>query len=122
MTKYLLHKTCAVCGAAMLGNNKRRFCSDACRQKWYRQGKAEEEGRTYGDTHARAKKTARTKATQRHEDTCKQCGRAIVFDGNATRRRYCSDRCRQAAYRARHEAKRKKSMEAANQPLPIERW
>lgn len=71
---------CASCGIPVrLRDDPRRkieYCSDKCRQAYYR----------------------RERATQRTERTCDTCGN--TFNGRSDAR-YCSPKCRQAAYRRR---------------------
>lgn len=87
---------CPVC--SKLYNAKRddkTTCSPACKQKAHRI----EKGRASSYREA-AHRGAETKAMQRHELNCQQCGTAIARDGNsASRTKYCSAACKQKAYR-----------------------
>jgi len=72
-------------------------CSNACRQKAHRIA----QGRATNRRNAAAA-AAETKAAQVHELTCECCGRKFNRDGNAaSNSRYCSNACKQKAYRDR---------------------
>jgi len=69
--------TCECCGKKMEqipGRKKRRFCSDACRQKWW-------------NSHLHL---VQRKAVYRLK--CHHCGRTFEIYGNS-RRKYCSHAC-----------------------------
>lgn len=59
-----------------------------------------------------------TKREQLFNKTCPHCGMGFYLDGTQRKRRYCSDKCKQAAYRDRHywERERAKRLAEVNKP------
>ncbi len=76
-------KTCRVCGTPFKGRANRLYCSPAC--KW--QAFAQRHRRNGVDAHPLP------------VVACGQCGQD--FQPKNSRAHFCSNRCRQAAYRAR---------------------
>jgi endogenous inhibitor of DNA gyrase (YacG/DUF329 family) len=90
LTAYHRERRCAACGRRYLGHRSRRYCSDECRKP----AKV-----------AAAKKQTESRRTGKHEEwvnysfTCETCGKKDTWYRKT--RRYCSDACRQMAYRRR---------------------
>jgi len=95
--------TCEVCGLYFGSPRKdKRFCSDKCKQKAYRVSHGHA-----GSYHEAAVRGAETKAAQVHTLVCENCGREYWRDGRAAPlHRYCSNACKQAAYRKRKTAEK----------------
>lgn len=91
---------CDVCGNPYLaGRRDKRFCSTACRQRAYR---LRRDPKAVSGRSAAARKAAATKRDKVEAVTCRVCGRVVMRDGNsAPRAMYCSNACKQNAYRAR---------------------
>jgi hypothetical protein len=86
-----------------------KFCSPAHKQAAYRARiKAEQEKPdTFGspapiDDRTPVEKAIETKKNEQRFKTCPHCWNAFPVNGLQKARRYCSDACKQAAYRERH--------------------
>lgn len=86
---------CGHCGAVIEGRG--RYCGPACKQAAYRA----RHGAGAVSPSERAVKAAVTRAAKVITKTCPICGAAFGVNGNAAAAVYCSDACKQAAYRAR---------------------
>jgi hypothetical protein len=88
-----LHR-CRQCGAGFIAHAAARLCSADCRK-------------LAGKTSALKARATRTETRQRRRESlaviCRQCGVPIEGASRSTRA-YCSEKCRQAAYRARRSA------------------
>ncbi len=71
----------------------KRYCSDACKQAAYRDFKRSPKGAP-----ANAVETKRNQGKSKY---CAHCGKSFLVNGLQHARRYCSDACKQAAYRER---------------------
>lgn len=95
---------CAQCGKSFLHHTqdrKKRFCSNACRQKSYRRNIDPKSG-SWASLRARAEKGAATKRAIAKRKVCEWCGVEYWATGNnAGHMLYCGGACKQAAYRAR---------------------
>lgn len=92
-------KACPVCNKL----HKRRgvYCSDACKQTAYRRRRDPHSG-TLQRRRERSNRAARTKAAVKVSLVCEHCECEIhISIAEGTNRRYCSNSCRQAAYRQR---------------------
>ena len=87
---------CGHCGAEI---GRGRYCNSACRQAAYRA----RHGAGTVTPSERAKRAAVTRGARVVELTCGHCGGAFTANGNQAAQGviYCSDACKQAAYRAR---------------------
>lgn len=91
---------CPICGEPLFDGPWRDvridkvYCSPACKQKAYRQ----RQGADPGTARQRA---ADTKAGETCMITCEWCRESHEVPLSAAKRRYCSNACKQAAYRAR---------------------
>lgn len=74
------------------------YCSGACRAKASRKA----HGAIVGNPSAASARRNATKAAQRHERTCRQCGQPFAVNGKQGRRLYCGDRCKKRAYNVAH--------------------
>ena len=72
------------------------YCSDACKQKAYRDRKRLSVGVDYG---AATEKILYTLGRK----TCRVCGNPLTWRGSGRRPTYCSNACRQKAYRRERE-------------------
>lgn len=116
LRKHKIHcHRCGVLFAAWRVDAK--YCGSACRQAAHRDrrrrariAQAIEHPTPLAEHKARRQEiTDRRLATKRAqviEYSCRHCGRQFQTDGTGTGRLYCSNACRQAAYRARKAAKR----------------
>lgn len=125
---------CEQCGDP-LNERQERYCSGACRQAAYRERKQPRKGRElkrcplcgelfevtrrgkkfcdYWDEAEDDCKTAQDDlqedseeaAQARRDATCENCGEPAGWSGRGRPRRYCSDRCKTAAYRRRQAAR-----------------
>ncbi len=78
----------------------RDYCSNACRQAFWRRRHAE----PINADEKRKRHQERILATKRgrvHEMRCKVCGRVMSIDGTQARRMYCSNACKQRACEAK---------------------
>lgn len=79
-----------------------RFCSAACRQRDYRiRTGAQPRPTSRKQRVAMAVAALTNKHSQDHVIVCLQCGTKRDINGAQLKRRYCSNACKQAAYRAR---------------------
>jgi len=92
-------RSCAHCDK--LHRRHSQYCSNACKQAAYRKRKDPGAG-DWSRKSERAQKAVRTKQSTYVELTCEHCGdkRSWTIASGALRR-YCSDKCKQAAYRQR---------------------
>lgn len=92
-------KACPVCQRYFAARRAdAKYCSDACRQVAHRRRHRPTRGQ-------RARQTYDTKKAQTYKRTCDHCGRTFYPDGTQGAMIYCSNACKQAAYRARKKAK-----------------
>jgi endogenous inhibitor of DNA gyrase (YacG/DUF329 family) len=97
------YRQCPICQEWHSVAGKRsdsHYCSDACRQKAYRQRHAE----PISNAEKRQRHAERILASKRnnvHEMACSECGRVVLVDGTDGNQRYCSNACKQRAYRKR---------------------
>jgi len=97
--KFLFGYNCAHCGK--VHDRRSQYCSNACKQAAYRQ-RHDPRSASWDRKRERSQRAARTKARDTRIIICKHCGQeARVTIAQSTNRRYCSNRCRQAAYRQR---------------------
>ncbi len=94
-------KVCAYagCGKTFSSDeqNKRKYCSNKCRQADYRSYKR----------HYEPANTVETKRQQLKQRTCPECEHGFFVSGLQGARKYCSDACKQKAYRKRKEWRQK---------------
>lgn len=94
-------KSCEFCGKFFKpARRDGRFCCDACKQKAYRRRFDPEVGSVHREKQ-RQTNIAITKQMTTKELNCATCGRSLVVGVNHTNLMYCSDACKQKAYRAR---------------------
>lgn len=95
----LRHRSCSHC--EKLHRRHSQYCSDACKQKAYRRRKDPGSGDWLRKSE-RAQKAVHTKQTTYVKLVCEHCGdeRSWTIASGALRR-YCSEKCKQAAYRRR---------------------
>ena len=93
-------KECELCGAE-LESKRAKYCSDTCRQTAHRRriGKGTIWAQRQG-----IKKGIETRAAQVILFTCAECGIEGTHTGLQGHTVYCSDACRQKAYRKRQKA------------------
>lgn len=93
-------RSCTHCDKLIHGRRS-QYCSDACKQAAYRKRKDPGVG-DWSRKSDRAQKAVHTKQTTYIKLTCEHCGdeRSWTIASGALRR-YCSDKCKQAAYRQR---------------------
>lgn len=77
-----------------------KFCCDACKQKAYRRRVDPEVGSIHREKQ-RQTNIAITKQMTTKELNCACCGRNLVVGINHTNIEYCSNACKQKAYRQR---------------------
>jgi len=77
-----------------------RFCSKACKQKAYRR-RADPDVGTIQREKQRQTNIAITKQMTTKEMVCETCGRVLQIGVNHTNLMYCSNACKQKAYRQR---------------------
>jgi len=95
------YKTCEMCEKPYKpARRDSRFCSDACKQKAYRRRTDPEVGSVHREKQ-RQTKIAITKRMTTKELNCEVCGRKLTVSIIRTNLRYCSDACKQKAYRDR---------------------
>lgn len=86
------------------GQARADYCSNKCRQAAYRQ-RHDPESAYLVRRQARAQKAASTKRQVKKTTICEHCGETVRYSiAQSTNRRYCSDKCKQAAYRQRLRA------------------
>ena len=94
MFKY--EKQCRICGDQYGADRyDQLYCSNACAQKAYRRKRGAlsvECGRV---------QAVETKRVEFQDKVCEQCGTFFEASLIAAKRRFCSDRCKQRAYRER---------------------
>lgn len=93
-------RSCTHCDKIVRRKNS-QYCSNACKQAAYRRRKDPESG-YWSRKSERAQKAVRTKQSTYVSLICEHCGdeRGWTIASGALRR-YCSDKCKQAAYRER---------------------
>jgi hypothetical protein len=89
-SKARLHR-CVGCGAPFIAPPSARLCSDECRDAGKRESRAREIAK-------RSQRRNERRAALNVE--CRQCGKPVEGPSRSTRG-YCSNACRQAAYRER---------------------
>ncbi len=96
---------CAFCGRTIAAKRNIKFCSDACKMKDYRRRKDALVGTPIRNTE-RLKNAVITKSSQLVEYLCPTCGNTYHRSGLEPLREYCSDACKQKAYRQRRKEHR----------------
>ena len=97
-----MFRTCGECKRIFSGQRTAKYCCDACRQTAYRKRKNPMSGSRV-NLKERALQAADTKRNTFVKCVCQYCGKERAFDaGAAAGRKYCSDACKQAAYRKRN--------------------
>lgn len=97
-----MRANCDYCGRPIAAKRYVKYCSDACKMKAYRRRKDALVG-TPIRNHERLHNAVRTKASTIIDCVCEMCGQAYTRDGNQALQMYCSDACKQKAYRARRK-------------------
>lgn len=98
------YKFCEMCGKSYApGRADSMFCSDACKQKAYRRRVDPEVGSIHREKQ-RQTNIAITKQMTTKELDCAVCGRHLHVSISHTNLAYCSNACKQKAYRARKAA------------------
>lgn len=94
----VLFPSCPVCGKPVHQNKRGTayYCSDACKQTAYRQRHG-----LVADKAEHYRKIIETKRSQFVMVTCQHCDRLFEVSQVSARTMYCSDACKQAAYRQR---------------------
>lgn len=99
-------KTCEFCEKFFKpARRDARFCSDACKQKAYRR-RADPEVGTIHREKQRQTNIAITKHMTTKTLNCEYCGRSLEVSVSHTNLLYCSNACKQAAYRQRQSVKK----------------
>jgi len=105
-------KTCEMCDRTFRpARSDARFCSKVCKQRAYRRRNDPEVGTVHREKQ-RQTNIAITKQTTRKTVICPVCGHEQQYSIVETNRIYCSDACKQKAYRQRQAAARERSHEA----------
>lgn len=100
-------KTCEFCEKFFKpARQDARFCSDACKQKAYRR-RADPEVGTIHREKQRQTNIAITKQMTTKSLNCECCGRPLVVSVATTNLIYCSNACKQKAYRQRKSLEEK---------------
>lgn len=81
-----------------------KFCSDACKQKAYRR-RADPAVGSVAREMQRQQKIKTTKRERQKRIVCETCGWEFERSIIETNRMYCSDACKQRAYRQRRKVK-----------------
>jgi ferredoxin len=103
--KAIQYKICEICGQGYKpGRGDSMYCSDACKQKAYRRRVDPEVGSIHREKQ-RQTNIAITKQMTTKELDCAVCGRHLHVSINHTNLAYCSNACKQKAYRARRASK-----------------
>lgn len=116
---------CKQCGEFLGYKSGALYCSGACKAKAYRARVKAEKSKpdTFGpvltDDRTPVEKAIETKRNEQRFKTCPQCWNDFPVNGLQKGRRFCSDACRQAHYRARHKLFAKYN-ESENTPAPVE--
>ena len=94
-------KDCEFCGHFFKPARKDgRFCSQSCKQKAYRRRVDPDVGSISREKQRKANIDL-TKHTKTKELCCEQCGRTLIVSIATTNLAYCSNACKQKAYRKR---------------------
>jgi hypothetical protein len=112
------------------GWGKSEYCNASCKQASYRARiKAEaEKPDTFGsdapiDDRTPTEKAIETKRNEQRWKVCSQCREQFPVDGTQKARRYCSDACKQSAYRSRQEWRKiwsgKKDVQAPTEKITV---
>jgi len=116
---------CNQCGTFLGYKTGALYCSGACKAKAYRaRVKAEKSapdsfGNVSIDDRSPVEKAIDTKRNEQRFKQCPHCRNEFPVNGLQKGRRYCSDACKQAAYRER-EAYRALWRDENKQQAPIE--
>ena len=87
-------KKCKVCRSPFEAKRSTaKTCCQSCRQKLARRSKA--------DPRTAARRRLKTKKATKLTKTCRHCAKAFQTTAAASKRQYCGQVCRQAAYRQR---------------------
>lgn len=101
-SRNIRRRVCSQCGK--LHERYSQYCSNACKQKAYRKRHNPKSG-SWENRKARAQNAVRTKQWVIKTIVCEHCGEERSFTvAQCTNRIYCSDKCKQAAYRQRKQA------------------
>lgn len=99
--KAIQYKICEICGQGYKpGRGDSQYCSSACKQKAYRRRVDPEVGSIHREKQ-RQTNIAITKQMTTKTLNCECCGRKLEVSINHTNLMYCSNACKQKAYRAR---------------------
>jgi endogenous inhibitor of DNA gyrase (YacG/DUF329 family) len=97
-------KPCQGCGKFFMpARRDAKFCSDACRQAAYRR-RADPDVGTIRRERQRQQHIYATKHDKEKHVTCAVCGRELTVNVAHTNLMYCSNSCKQRAYRQRKAA------------------
>ena len=92
-------RPCQQCG--QMHKRSSQYCSNACKQVAYRRRKDSQSG-SWARRRERANRAVSTKQWVTRPICCEHCGTERRFTiAQTTNRMYCSDKCKQAAYRLR---------------------
>lgn len=98
----LRFRPCQEC--EQLHERNSQYCSNACKQAAYRRRRDPGTG-LRSRRQQRSDNAARTKAWIQRRLVCEHCEREFTISlAESTNRRYCSNACKQAAYRERKKA------------------
>ena len=116
---------CQHCGEYLGYKTGEKYCSNACKQKAYRARLKAEKAKplTFGETpkddRTPTEKAIDTKRNEQRWKTCPQCWEEFPVNGLQKGRRYCSDSCKQAHYRARNAWKAERQSTNPGAPTEI---
>lgn len=96
-------QACLQCGG-QVKKERALYCSDACKMKAYRRRLDPLAGSSIS-TKERIRQSVRTKSSMTVEMACAQCGQVVIINGLEALRDYCSNACKQKAYRSRQKEK-----------------
>ncbi|MBV8402374.1 MAG: hypothetical protein JOZ17_27185 [Acetobacteraceae bacterium] len=115
-----LHQ-CVTCGRGFIGFHARKACSDECakqRTQWHfdrEKAKNAERRRLAEEAKAAARAAYSGRAAGHSRPTCEECFQPIPARKRCSRQ-YCSNACRQSAYRARKSGNAGSVSARANAP------
>jgi endogenous inhibitor of DNA gyrase (YacG/DUF329 family) len=100
------YQACEFCGRYFKTDlDHARYCSDNCRQAGYRRRVNPASG-SPASIAARNQRGALTRMATSVQFECQQCGKLSYRTAAEGNRRYCSDACKQKAWRERRKADR----------------
>lgn len=100
----VMRGNCEFCGKPISAKRVIYYCSNACKMKAYRRRQDPLTGSSMS-TKERIRQSVRTKSAQLVDYVCPTCGLEGKRNGLEALREYCSDACKQKAYRSRQKAK-----------------